>query len=486
MSDIYENGGFITRYGSSPYDMIECLHIRLALWNDYPSLSSKNFNDIFIKISSNIGKYSFWDSYRSDYGNDIPFKFPSEDCDDPMRFNVIFYIKSDGTVAGYTQFLEIQDTSSVNELWIYTYFKYNSEVSDLILKNSLETHIYENFLGNLDINKSLDDTEFPTRKNIDSIYIETYQRFTNVVNHLLSSDSYSISNNNLVYSKGSAGKLYINEAYIPYPNSSIGRYHDDMVICNWSEYMYKIISLTKVDKYKDPVIYYSGNIRTSTTSDGYGLKDYSISRVSPYCIVCHITTNPSQETAVICLEDSVVRSKVSYEDFVNDPYSARSGCIINNTTMESIDLYDRIPSKEIYKKVTESVNNLEIPGKIVRIESSFIVSKLGSKYYYSNREGVVESDKSDLMVFNDCCLIDQDDSNLYFYFTYNNSRVSTNGSTDDKYKYLIYTIDKGNIRDNLINSIRRNIISYDKIPDIISSYGGILFYRDENKNLMYI
>ena len=74
------------------------------------------------------------------------------------------------------------------------------------------------------------------------------------MNHLLSSDSYSISNNNLVYSKGSAGKLYINEAYIPYPNSSIGRYHDDMVICNWSEYMYKIISLTKVDKQR------SGNI----------------------------------------------------------------------------------------------------------------------------------------------------------------------------------------------------------------------------------
>jgi hypothetical protein len=47
MNEIYENGGFVTKYGSSPYDMIECLHIRLALWTDYPSLTSENFNEIF-------------------------------------------------------------------------------------------------------------------------------------------------------------------------------------------------------------------------------------------------------------------------------------------------------------------------------------------------------------------------------------------------------------------------------------------------------
>lgn len=486
MNEIYENGGFVTKYGSSPYDMIECLHIRLALWTDYPSLTSENFNEIFIKISSNSNKYKFWDSYRSYYGNDIPFKFPESDCNDPMEFNVIFYLKKDGTAAGYTQFLEIQNTSEVNELWIYTHFKYNSEVSDLILKNSLESHIYENFLGNLDVNKSLDDTKYLTRKRIDSTYIETYQRFTNLVTHLLSDKNYSISTNSLLYSDDIKCKIKLSKVRVPYSNASIGIYNNDLVVCNWSEYMYRLTSLSKKDSSGDPIVYHSGNIRTSTSSGGYGLKDYSIRKVTPYCVVCYITVNPIQETAIICLDDNVVRAKNPYESFVNNPYTPRSGCIVNNSTMESIKFKDRVGSYEVYLNSVNSVYNMDIPGKLVRMEGSFSVFESGNKYYYANLEGSIISDSMNLMVLNDNCLMDQDNEFIYFYFTYNNSIIDLVDELDEKYSYLVYKVNKSDIRSPLISSLRRNKISYSNIPNILTTYGGIIFYKDKDDYLTYI
>lgn len=486
MNEKYESGGFVTKYGSSPYDMIECLHIRITLWEDYPSLTSGNFNDVFIKISSNLDKYKFWDSYRSEYGNDIPFKFPPEDCDDPIKFNVIFYIKNDGTVAGYTQFLEVQDTLSLTELCIYTHFKYNTEVSDLILKNDLESHIYENFLENLDVRKTMEDTKYMTRFNIDTTYVSTFQRFTNFTAHLQSDKRYTLLTNRLIKSDNLVSRLGIMSIYSSYPNLSIGLYLGDLVVCSWSDYLYEVVSLTKMNDMGDRLVYYSGNIRTSVTSGGYGLKDYTISRVTPYCVVCHVTFDPKQETAIICLQDDLVRSKNPYQILVNDPYSVRIGCLVNNHDLENLKFVERIGSPEVYQKVIDGVYNGSIPGKLVRIDGSFSVFKVGEMYHYSNLEGLVISDKSNLMVLNDCTLIDQTETSLIFYFTYNNSIINTDGSTDDEYKYLIYEVDKSDIRNPLISSLRRNKINYISIPDILAAYGGLLFYKDENKYLKFI
>lgn len=488
MNEKYESGGFVTRYSSSPYDMIECKHIRITLWEDYPSLTSDNFNDVFIKISSNSLKYKFWDSYRSEYGNDVPFKFPPEDCDDPIKFNVIFYMKEDGTVAGYTQFLEAQSTSTISELFIYTHFKYNTEISDLILKNDLEAHIYENFLNNLDVKKSMEDTRYATRLNIDSTYVSTFQRFTNHVPHVASDDRYVISTNSLTYLLGTGYKLNIRNVYVPHPNITIGIYQGDLVVCSWRDYLYDIRSLTKVTEDGKDLVYFEGNIRLTSTAGGYGLKDYSISRVTPYCVVCHVTVMPEQETALICLEDDIVRAKDSYHTFINDPYSIRYGCIVNSSVMDtSLRFIDRVESPEMYRKVVSSVYNGNIPGRLVRVEGSFSVFKVGEEYHYSNLEGIVISNKPDLMVFNDCCLLDQDEDNLYFYFTYNNSKVNTNGLTEDKYKYLIHQLDKSEgLTSQLFSSIRKNMITYSKLPNISAAFGGLLFYKDENRYLKFV
>ena len=482
----YEDGGFITRFNSSPYDIIECLHIRLVLWNDYPSLSSENFEEVYVKISANKDKYNFWDSYRSDYDNDTPFIFPQSDCDDPMIFNTIFYLKESGEPAGYTQFLETQSTEYITELWIYTHFRYSSEISDLILSNSLESHIYENFLGNLDVARDLEDTKYATRKNIDSIYVETYQRFTNIVDHVVSDKNYSILTNSLLYSNPLKGRVNLQSVFTPYDNVTIGIYNDDIVACTWNSYLYRSISLTKVDDHGDPVVYYSGNIRTSTTSGGFGLKDYTIKSMNPYCVLCYTTYDPQQEVALIVLEDNVLRIKNSYEEYVQDPYSVRGGYIVNNTTITSMTLAERIESPELYKRVVCSVYNGEIPGKLVRIEGSFCVFEGDGVYYYSNLEGRIIADRDNLKVLNDCCLFDQDETNLKFYFTYNNSEVHTDGTTEDKYKYLVYEVARDDLRNPLISSLRRNKIDYESIPNIVSTYGSILFYKDSDNYLKYV
>jgi hypothetical protein len=90
------------------------------------------------------------------------------------------------------------------------------------------------------------------------------------------------------------------------------------------------------------------------------------------------------------------------------------------------------------------------------------------------------------MVLNDNCLMDQDNEFIYFYFTYNNSIIDLVDELDEKYSYLVYKVNKSDIRSPLISSLRRNKISYSNIPNILTTYGGIIFYKDKDDYLTYI
>lgn len=488
------SSGFTTKYRSSPYDILECTHIRLVYWDDYPSLSIKTIDEVFSKVTENRDEFSFWDSYRENYENDTPFIFSSDKCDDPIKFNVIFYLKEDGVVSGYTQFNETQVTSDISELWIYTHFKYSSEVSDLVIKNSLESHIYENIFGNLDIKLTLDDQKYATKFLINDLYLDRYSRFTNYIHHILSDDSYSILTNKDILSKSINSRIKILTPTIPYDNVKIGVYKNDIVISSWNDYLYKVISLTKIGDNDKDFIYFSGNIRSSVASGGVGLVDYSISYVTTDYIVCHQTMNKSSEDVIVSLSDNLPRYKYSYETFIHNPYSYRSGYIVNNTSLESLTLKNRIKSNELYKKVMCSIINGDVPGSLIGVEGSFCIFKIeynGQLYYqYSNLEGSVISKSDNLMVVNDCCILEKYNNKLYFYFTNENSTIISKSyegrTTDPKYEYLIYEVDRSDIKNPLITGFRRNPVSYSILPDIKTAFGGLLFYLDSKNKLNYI
>lgn len=481
MSETYKDRGFITKYGSSPYDMIECTHVRLTLWIDYPTLTVKTMNEVFFKITSDKDKYKFWDAYRDDYEESTPFKFTNEYCSEPMKFNVVFYIKGDGTLAGYTQFSESQVTDFMNELWIYTSFKYGAQSSSLVLSNSLETHIYENLFDNLDDLNTGKDTYYPTHKTIESTYIDTHQRFTNFIDHIVSDSNYSVITSNSILSSSFNSRMSILSPFLPYKNFMIGVYKDDLVACNWSEYLFSVTSLTKLNEKKNPLVYYSGNIRIPSSSGGMGLIDYDISRLTPDYIVCSLSMDPSKEVVLVSLEDKEIRSKFHYEDFIHDYYSYRSGYLVNNTVAEQLLFRDRVESDELFKKACSSVVNNTIPGQLVDVQGNWCKFKVGDLFHYCNLEGKVVSN-SNLMVLNDKCLFDQDDENLYFYFTYNNSYVATKGlDYPEEYKYLIYEVPRSDVRNNLISSLRKNAVRYESLPTIVATYCGMMFYKENDK-----
>lgn len=493
MNESYKSTGFVTKYNSSPYDVIECLHIRLVYWDDYPAITTRNMIEVFSKITSNKDKYPFWDSYRADFDRDTPFIFPGDMVDDPIKFNIVFYIKEDGTPSGYTQFTEAQITNEISELWIYTHFRYESEVTDLIINNSLEPHIYENIFDNLDVRKSMDDQKYATKFTINSLYLDRYSRFTNYIHHILTDKNYSIVTNNSILSDTINSRIKIHNPVIPYDNCKIGIYKNDLVISTWNDYLYRVISLTKIENGKEK-IYFSGTIRSSISSGGVGLMDYNISHVTTDYIVCHMTVNKDIEDMMVSLYYNIARSKYTYETFLHDSYSYRSGYMVNNSSAEQLSFRDRVASNELFRKVRSSVVNDNIPGYLIRIEGSFSVFKVEYPsyvlYYYVNLEGVIISDKKDLMIVNDCCIMEQDDDNIYCYFTYDNSKVVTKKcpylSTDEKYEYLSYTIERTDLRNKLFTGFRRNPISYESIPKIVTTYGSLLFYLDENRKLTHI
>jgi hypothetical protein len=44
----------------------------------------------------------------------------------------------------------------------------------------------------------------------------------------------------------------------------------------------------------------------------------------------------------------------------------------------------------------------------------------------------------------------------------------------------------GDTRNQILDGFRKNPITYNVIPDIISAFGGLLFYRDINNVLRYL
>jgi hypothetical protein len=211
--------------------------------------------------------------------------------------------------------------------------------------------------------------------------------------------------------------------------------------------------------------------------------DYSISRVTPNCVVCYLTVDDSYESVIIRLSSSSIIPKSKNEEFISNPYSPRSGYIIDNRK----PINERFKSPEIKKGFMNLPLSIkELNGNLVRIDGSFYVFYANECYYYVGLDGIVISKDKNLLVFNDRCLISQTESSLIFCFIDLGCTIDLDSFNQGIENDMIYVVDKNDIRNQLISSIRRNIQDYDTIPEILCSYGSILFYKNEKGNLKYI
>jgi hypothetical protein len=74
---------------------------------------------------------------------------------------------------------------------------------------------------------------------------------------------------------------------------------------------------------------------------------------------------------------------------------------------------------------------------------------------------------------------------LVFYFTDSGSSIDYKETSPDNIR-LRHTVSLSDTRNQLIDGFRKNPITYSVIPDIIATFGGILFYKDKNNVLRYL
>lgn len=497
---VYSNtDNYSTYYKNSPYDLLECKRIRLAYWNSYPSLSLATLDVVYNKV---LQTGAYYDSSRDSL--DQPFNFNETICRAPLEFNLIFYLSSIGEVKGYTYFGKKQsvldDSGNLvfKNLNIILDFDYSFELDTSIsLDNSLSSYILLDWKGNLTDESLTDDYEFPTRDLLLSNKVDSYPRFVNNLYQLLDDSSVSIQNGLNFISHESSNIMRLSIPPIrSFIDGSIviSRYRDDLVMIQYSDTEYYIISML------------SGSQLSYGDFGGLGVGT-KISTITPYVAIVSSPDGTKHTYRLNLTSTGESHSQVTRKySYLFNPYLDRMGFMMDSIDEESSDtIKDKIKSKVLYNYMKASFGGTDFQSgsllmpsmDLVGFEGSFlrfrntVSNKEDEVEVFRNLEGeVILSGANTNLVVNDSCILsigmdaDQFGSRIYdFYFTSNGSRwIAT-----DKYGVLPKESENNpnlHIRlketdydHQLLDGFRKNPITYNKIPNIIATFGGLLFYK---------
>lgn len=513
-------------------------------------LEAADFDEIAAKASKLPEGRGPWYGDRvinaGDDPREIPFKFgkdeeTGENVCHTLAFDMILYLSESSEPVGYTYFMDPQDVSikgenkiKLKELHIYLDFSYLFKDQNYDLNNSLEVHITRTkFIGNLDnINENISEYDYlyPIKKTIITKPITKYPRYTNYIHHMKFDGTNMIINSNKLITKDYFGRLDLLPVTLIYPNVKISMYDSDIVVLEWDRENYKVTSLLRTDRNGRNYVYYRGNTTEINISGGSEITDLTPTHVLLRGMDRYVTL-PSGEVVLdkgdedylySLSEKKILQKDGSEVKFIYNPYKETPGFIVDNLIIldedgnpdEGLNSRSRIRSEEFIKYINSSmlktdagvmINNDTYDGTlgIKGFVGSFIIANGESTETtsYFNLEGIIElktKSKSTVInpdgststieidnpvyIVNDNCIMEKKTDSLIFYFTDSASRVSYL-DPDDRLKH---TVSMGDTRNQILDGFRKNPITYNVIPDIISAFGGLLFYRDINNVLRYL
>ena len=453
-------------------------------------------------------------------------------------FNTIIYLSNaDNSPIGYTEFLSIQG----KERNINITLDFNSKISGdstVDLVNSLSqlrnnTTIERVFTGN----KLYD---YPTIKTIKEEVEEAIINNPNYTTHL-SSIIKSKNNQNIYLKYGILNgenlikldfskNINIDPFGFGFQRFQLGYYKTDIVIYSWKDLDYSIYSTIKRNRFDNPISYIN-------TSSGHTLipkytNSEDVRQVINYFAGKYAVIKLSGSINKILLYDIEKQNWVNLEnDFIIDQLDINSRIIELPTilTYDNISKYlPEIDSIYLDLKDYVNVNSIKFYGKIGdwiiinRDRDDLIVYTNMSKTIY------LRSDEIPIIINEDILMIHTKENNLDYYTIYNNPGTyysekartiledtttnsitykpeykysenlnimfCTNGFNDELYKnyYETEKILVVHSSESLINSyfssFRKNNLPNNstKIPEIIGSIGGLLYYISNNKYLNYL
>lgn len=527
------NTGYSTYVIGNSNSISNSLEIVLYNKNDnwipeLPKISLYNIKEVYSSILSSTGNYIRLNRKSSS----DPFKY--QDVVLPNGFSVIIYVSIvDNTPIGYTEFLNVQGRENNINIYISLNSSISSEI-EVNLSNSLDQ-----LQSNSTTGKNFQDdtnlynyTGVSTVKN-DLLSVKEYPRFTSHISRMLDDKSmnllldYGIGNHSGFYKINLNHNVNIDPYSHNYENHQIGFYGKDIVLYSWTGNKYSIKSLVNKTRFGNPIVY-----TTSEGSDYSIFKDLTENQSIFYFSGRFIITIQDDYPSSMELYDLEKQSWIStdFQNFYVDILDPRSKIISfpNSISSKSIVNYcPEINSTFLNLKELSEYTNINIVKKCG--DWYVFKHKQSSKrdfYIYSSIDKLVYTVRIDspILLNNSLLMIHTVDKDLgldYYtiyhdsginYYTekaravLNNLRleldedlgilVSKDKNFEEYRKFykegkilIVHRNNSTGIFKTILTGFRKSYFkSYlkEKIPNIIASFYGLLYYIDDDGYLNYL
>lgn len=501
------NIGYITHYMGLPGDLIECKTIILI--KKLEPITIYNLQEIYSNIS------------------EIPYKILQKNTEGyfnlsqntgGFEFNTILYINFDRTKAiGFTTFgsiqsFEITPGEFIKNLYISIELtSRKGEIVDISLSNSLDGALQ----------KTRTDLGFLENKYTKNLEVgDSYIRYTNRVKDtqqdpslIMITDSISYVNNE-AYLFSLKNGIILNDYDIEYNKYSLGILNEDLVIYLWNnQYEYKVVSIRDgINDFNIPTqIYYKGKIPyiSSSLIFNYVSNKFFIFTEIPtqfkvlYDLELRKWIYPNSDCCIDPFDSTgtlkfyPVLTDLSVESELNISYTELYGLAIDLRKTTGIVFLRKTNNWFIFKYIHPIHQTIE--------------------YIYSNSNGVlhINEDEVGIPINSRCIMVKTIKNGIdfidFYFFSSGNFILSDLVYSDRKNTPKVFPIYNGipiytniiNGEDNLSNysnrliisspkenglrssqvfdGLRRNSLELTNIPNIIDSFGGILFYIEDSK-----
>lgn len=519
--------GYSTYILGTTKNILRCLGILVYNKSQLPpgtdKISLYNIDQVYKKVlqSEKYVRIERKDSYSTfDYisGNGVINGFDT----------IIYLNNSDNSPTGYTEFLNKQGEGRNVSISL----AFNSVISgDLTidLSNSLtqlknNSTVNKNFTGKdlfhypsvYDIKEDVDNCLWNSpdyTTNLSSVI-----KSPNIKNIFL---TYGVLRGDSDLIKLDLSKDIIVDPYeFGFTNYQFGYYSGDIVVYLWKDLNYTIYSLTKRNRFENPISYIKSNNGYLTIPETEGKKS-KITLFSGKYIVLEVSSTSENSTELFNFETQE-RSSVDYR-FITDPFDPNNRLIKLPNILNYSNIFDYLPEiSNIHLDLYEysKINSIDITRKLrnwytIRRpkEGINIYSGISITVYFSSEEIPIIINDQTIMIFTSAS--ESEGNDLIEYYTvykgnfktfysekarvllekgklsFNkdiNVFICTGGSRDEEYiEYyksgdirIINTKDKFN--KSYFSKFRRNILPNhtDTIPDIIGAVDGIIFYKNQN------
>lgn len=305
-------------------------------------ISLYNIDEMYALVTSDPGKY-----YKLTR-NDLDSVFLYERSESPIKgFNTIIYLSSvDGSPLGYTEFLNKQ-----------------GEDRDINLTIALEADLKEGSIVIINYLASLQGSNTEAKKDIGS-KLNEFTNMSLVKKEKEKSEKYTTSITQLNHSPGvlntSSNTLYsrdkddvkikafdfiingnANLYQVGFTDRNIGYYNGDLVLYSWFDKVnYCVTSLTKINKFGNPIVYTKSGQGYLTLS--YPNAEVSIDYGAGRYLVCTIISNGSTKTDLYNIEEERFML-IPEGNIIIDPLDIKSTVYILPTILTTDTLFQHIP-----------------------------------------------------------------------------------------------------------------------------------------------